>query len=955
MGLVLRAHHAATGEPVALKVMAPGASGDGEARLRREADAIARLDHPGIVKLRGRGSTADGRYYMAMELVDGSSLHDLVARNGIGLIARVTAVAEAARAMEHAHAHDVLHRDLKPANILVDRSGRAKVVDFGLGKLFDDAGGTQLTAPGMAVGTLPYMSPEELTTGKIATAPSDIYGLAATLYHTITGRPPFEATTAQLARQIVSKMPPAPSTLAPAGTFPGEGGAPSPEDLDAVCLQSLAKDPRDRHPSAEAFAVDLERVLAGDRPKKTSGRRLPARERPPSGRKHRAPSKRARRPSARVRRPPGAMAISSPPPTAGGRAAVVGLALGIGVLVGVIVVLLALGGNADPGGAGGGSATGPTNPDAPSSGGGPDAPDGPGVSPPERLPSRYESAARLTAGHLERDEPREALEAYRELRIGADLDRLGQALRDESPEVRARLWSWAAVDRAIFGDEVELARAREQALKAGARRAPVIALAEAVRRELQLCFRGNPHQARVALGQSEVDPGRLGALLDPSSTAALFAFVDLRALVPTIVRGDPVRVAGARHAGTEISAQPAAMAPLVSAVLDAARARAAACHEASIRERIQGRIPEIARRSCAFLDSRRWMASADDGMTDWALGAVGPWSHDDSGLRWSTAAPNGKGLWLGGALELVVREPNRFASIELWVEAETGPARLGLELRRSGAVLAHAIAEASAGAVTIGNGQPLPPEFYQRAWNEREAGAPESDRRMIVRIYAFGQAGKVYYNVWTRTRTGIKLGNVLPDGESLADTVLGLRLAPGTIITRATMIRRDQPAPEGKRYLKEVRAVEAETAPERLWVRLVSPEPQGNLEGVQLEGGVKGRDGELRLTQGGHSKLRWKATFAHRPSVAFLRIGHLTAMMHLQEKGRNEFGYSPVTLRINDRIVVEDLDPIAGMGFVVDRFDVADFLREGENNFELALGQRAVSHYWVKSIELRHD
>src|SRR5262249_29099382 len=192
----------------ALKMIRAGVLAD-EAELRRfqnEAEAVAALDHPGIVPIHEVGEH-DGQRYFSMKLVPGDSLAARLDRYRDDPRASARLVADAAEAVDHAHARGILHRDLKPANILVDDQGRPHVTDFGLAKRVE--AGVELTQSGAILGTPAYMSPEQATghRGAVTTA-SDVYGLGAVLYALLTGRAPFGGNSVVETLDAVRNAPP---------------------------------------------------------------------------------------------------------------------------------------------------------------------------------------------------------------------------------------------------------------------------------------------------------------------------------------------------------------------------------------------------------------------------------------------------------------------------------------------------------------------------------------------------------------------------------------------------------------------------------------------------------------------------------------------------------------------------------------------------------------------------
>jgi serine/threonine-protein kinase len=186
MGVVYKARQVSLNRPVALKMIKAGVLAD-DAELRRfqnEAEAVARLDHPGIVPVYEIGEH-DGQRYFTMKLVKGGSLTEHIPTFMTNPRGAATLLAETAEAMHHAHMRGILHRDLKPANILVDPEGRPHVTDFGLAKRVE--GDAEMTQSGQILGTPAYMSPEQAAgqRGSITTA-TDIYGLGAILYALLT-------------------------------------------------------------------------------------------------------------------------------------------------------------------------------------------------------------------------------------------------------------------------------------------------------------------------------------------------------------------------------------------------------------------------------------------------------------------------------------------------------------------------------------------------------------------------------------------------------------------------------------------------------------------------------------------------------------------------------------------------------------------------------------------------
>lgn len=233
MGEVYEAEHVATGRRVALKVMNQKlTSEDDRRRFLREGRLAASVNHPNVVYVYG-SEEIEGAPVIAMELVQGGTLKDQLKRDGpLPVTQAVEAILQVIAGLEAAQATGVLHRDIKPANCFVDPDGIVKIGDFGLSVSTFARGESLITAAGSVMGTPAYASPEQLR-GQPLDVATDIYSIGATLYHLLTGQPPFHETDfVKIVTEVLDEQPPAPCQL--------RDGIP--DDLSRIVMRCLAKD-----------------------------------------------------------------------------------------------------------------------------------------------------------------------------------------------------------------------------------------------------------------------------------------------------------------------------------------------------------------------------------------------------------------------------------------------------------------------------------------------------------------------------------------------------------------------------------------------------------------------------------------------------------------------------------------------------------------------------------------
>jgi serine/threonine protein kinase len=264
MGCVYLAEHIAIRRPLALKLLHPeveGIHGISE-RFQREAFAIGRVDHPNCVNVSDFGQLADGAFYMVLEMLDGVPLFDLLEKEHRVAWRRALHIArQVLSALAYAHEAGIVHRDVKPENvILVDQDGDpdfAKILDFGIAKLFDDAhaeaGVTGLTQVGVTIGTPTYIAPEQAF-GQPVDARADLYSLSVMLFEMIAGVPPFEADVviALLTMHATAEVPRF-HDVAP--------GVRVPSEVEAMIRRGLEKNRDDRIQTAVEYIALIDDAL----------------------------------------------------------------------------------------------------------------------------------------------------------------------------------------------------------------------------------------------------------------------------------------------------------------------------------------------------------------------------------------------------------------------------------------------------------------------------------------------------------------------------------------------------------------------------------------------------------------------------------------------------------------------------------------------------------------------
>ncbi|MBN2357239.1 protein kinase [candidate division KSB1 bacterium] len=256
MGVVYKAEDLKLGRTVALKFLHPDLTRDGEAKQRfiQEARAASSLQHQNICTIHDIDETPDGRLFIVMDYYQGETLKETVGSGQPAIGSRPLAVdrvieiaIQIATGLKEAHDRGIVHRDIKPANIMITKKGEVKIMDFGLAQL---SGGSKLTKTGTTVGTVAYMSPEQIRGNRVDNR-ADIWSLGALLYEMLTGQLPFQGEYEQAVIYNITSEAPAPVTGLRTGI---------PLSLEAVVMKCLEKDPSRRYQHAEDLAVDFKRL-----------------------------------------------------------------------------------------------------------------------------------------------------------------------------------------------------------------------------------------------------------------------------------------------------------------------------------------------------------------------------------------------------------------------------------------------------------------------------------------------------------------------------------------------------------------------------------------------------------------------------------------------------------------------------------------------------------------------
>jgi serine/threonine-protein kinase len=251
MGQVFKVKNIFSNREEAMKVLLPDLTTERDlaARFMMEIRTLATMDHPNIAQLR-TAFQFENQLVMIMEFVEGVTLEKLAGATVIPIDRELDFATQVLSALSFAHEHGVIHRDIKPANIMITIHGQVKLMDFGIAKNADEM---HLTRPGMTIGSVYYMSPEQVRGGTVD-ARSDLYSFGITMYESLTGRKPFEAETSYSVLHAQCNTPPIP---------PIEVNPNLTPELNAVVLRALAKDPNDRYQTAKEFHDAVKALITG--------------------------------------------------------------------------------------------------------------------------------------------------------------------------------------------------------------------------------------------------------------------------------------------------------------------------------------------------------------------------------------------------------------------------------------------------------------------------------------------------------------------------------------------------------------------------------------------------------------------------------------------------------------------------------------------------------------------
>ncbi len=917
-GQVLRAHDRQTRAPVALKILT-SSDAKAEARLAREAQALARLAHPGIVRLVGPPARApDGRLYFPMELVAGQPLDRLVHEGRLDLVSRVRIVIGLARAVAHAHAHDVLHRDIKPANVIVRPDGQPVLVDFGIGKLFGGTidGAEPLTAPGNVLGTLGYLAPEQLAGRGTVGVPADIYGLAATLYEMLTGHPPFVAREiAEMVAAIFRTTAPPASSRTPralSAAFPTR----RLEAIDALIEHALRKDPTERPATASAFADALAAALDGD----------------PSAVAPAAPGRTA---TGRAATPVGPAILPRSGPSRRSRAipliALVALVLLPLSTIGLVVLLR---GDVE-------SATSEEGPDADDGSTAATSLAGPIARPAivDRLAAhafdeRYlDGIAELVEAGL--DDPDRAR------RLAAGLDRGDQA----------SLWAWSALEAASRMDQRAcrdaLARSREAAPRGSEKLRRIATL---VRNATHAALSGRSDQARQRLA----DP-LVARILGDEQHRALVAAADVPTIVPAITRGGPDLVVAGRTI-------PAA---------EVARWRSDPAGLVELWQEIESRVGDVTLRDAdANARLRALLASSRTQIERFAAESVlvvagssptvlqcfkthrRSWSQDDTGLA---IDPGAHGPWTTWDREaaLWLYDFARFSRIEVRLAAPPDSVAL--------AVFKNGPAARDARKFFAGPGRLFEHGRETDRWNASiepfwQAGLARSAPPVSAVLRLISEASGPFVLELDAEDGSAPLRH---RSEPLTnDCELGLFLVPNARIEEVSFTPSEHAPPRAP----EAGERPAAGAGERPRAGMEGDAPTRDWDawhrfGTQRYGGEGIRIRIAAVADGGRyfalrdqtrpSTLEASFDVPAVPSGATLVLRHLTATL------AEEPGHAPVSIAVNGTTVVERFSPNPeSTDWTTDRFDIGEHLVVGANAVTIAYQRGGTSAYWIAALAI---